>query len=150
MWLDAFLAYFHFIAILLLFGFLTVQIMLLRGELDTARILLLARCDAWYGASAAAMILSGLLRIFAGAKGASFYAGNPVFWIKMALVAAVALLSLRTTFALLAWARAARNDSAWRPDEGTRKQLRRAKMIEVHLAAFVPLAAVLMARGIGF
>lgn len=150
MWLDALLAYAHFIAVFLLFGFLTVQIMLLRGELDAARVLLLARCDAWYGGSAMAMILTGLLRIFAGAKGAAFYTGNPVFWLKMALVAGVALLSLRTTFVILAWARAARADAQFAPADASRAQARRAKMIEVHVAALVPLAAVLMARGVGF
>jgi putative membrane protein len=149
MWLDALLAYAHFIAIFLLFGFLTVEIMLLRTPLDASRVLLLARCDAWYGASAIAMIITGLLRIFAGAKGGGFYLGNPVFWLKMAMVAGVALLSLRTTFVILAWARTARGNAGFAPDEASRAQLRRAKMIEVHVAAIVPLAAVLMARGVG-
>ncbi|MBL8518604.1 MAG: DUF2214 family protein [Betaproteobacteria bacterium] len=149
MMLDALLAYLHFIAIFLLFAFLTAEIMLLRGEVDARVAILLARCDAWYGGAAVAVLITGLLRIFAGAKGAAFYAGNPVFWVKTGLFVVVALLSIKPTLTLIRWARQARADASFQPPPAAQRALRRTKMIEVHLAAFIPLAAVFMARGMG-
>lgn len=146
---DALLAYLHFIAIFVLFAFLTVEIMLLRGEVDARVALLLARCDAWYGGASVAVLVTGLLRIFAGAKGAAFYAANWVFWLKMALFVAVALLSIKPTLTFLRWARLACADAGFQPPPEAQRALRRGKMIEVHLAAFIPLAAVFMARGMG-
>lgn len=146
---DALLAYLHFIAIFVLFAFLTAEIMLLRGEVDARVAMLLARCDAWYGVAAVAVLVTGLLRIFAGAKGAAFYASNPVFWVKTGLFVVVALISIKPTLTLIRWARAARADAGFRPAPEDQRALRRIKMIEVHLAAFIPLAAVFMARGMG-
>jgi len=146
---DSLLAYLHFIAIFIFFAFLTVEIMLLRGSIDARVALLLVRCDAWYGGAAVAVLVTGLLRIFAGAKSAAFYAGNPVFWIKTGLFVAVALLSIKPTLSLIRWARAARIDADFQAPPDVQRALRRSKMIEVHLAAFIPLAAVFMARGVG-
>lgn len=148
--LEALLAYLHFAAIFILFAFLTAEIMLLRGVVDARVAVLLARCDAWYGGAAVAVLITGLLRIFAGAKGAAFYSGNPVFWVKMGLFVVVALISIRPTLTLIRWARTARANPAFQPLPEVQRALRRGKMIEVHLAALIPLAAVFMARGMGW
>jgi putative membrane protein len=147
---DALLAYLHFIAIFVLFAFLTAEIILLRGAVDARVALLLARCDAWYGAASVAVIVTGLLRIFAGAKGAAFYSGNPVFWVKMGLFVVVGLLSIKPTITLLRWAKQARTDAGFQPAMEAQRAMRRGKMIEIHLAAFIPLAAVFMARGLSW
>jgi len=146
---DALIAYFHFSAIFLLFAFLTVEAMLLRNPLDANAVRLLARADIWYFASAMLAVASGLMRWFWGAKGAAFYSANPVFHVKAALIIAIGILSFPPTLQYIRWARALKADAQFTPPESERQRARRLVMIELHIAAFVPLCAVLMARGIG-
>ena len=57
----------------------------------------LRRVDAWYGISAALVVVSGVLRVTLGLKGAAFYLHNPIFWTKMGFFVAIALLSIPPT-----------------------------------------------------
>ena len=127
---DALLAYFHFSAIFLLFAFLTVEAMLLRNPLDAAAMRLIARVDMWYFAAAILAVVSGVMRMFWGAKGIDFYTANPMFQIKAGLVIAIGILSFPPTMQFMRWS----------------KKL----MIALHIAALLPLVAVLMTRGIGY
>ena len=54
LWIDALLAYLHFTAIFLLFAFLTVEVLLIRGALDQPSVRILGRVDLWYFGSAIA------------------------------------------------------------------------------------------------
>ncbi len=146
---DALLAYFHFASIFLLFAFLTVEAMLLRHPLYTARLRLVARVDAWYGASAVMVLASGVLRWFFGAKGSAFYNSNPVFHTKITLFVLVGLLSIKPTIQILRWSRELKQNAAFLPPVDAQKSVRRLVMVQIHLAALIPLLAVLMARGIG-
>ena len=147
---DALLAYLHFTAIFLLFAFLTAQSMVLRNAPDEATVKLLGRIDLWYLGSAVATLLSGLARLVWGAKGAAFYLPNPSFHTKMSIFVLVALLSIVPTRLFLRWARQVKagGNMVIAPDEV--KRARRFVMIELHIAALLPLLAVMMARGIGF
>ena len=53
--------------------------------------------DAVYGASAGALLVVGLLRVFFFEKGAAFYFGNVFFLAKLGLFLAVGLLSIYPT-----------------------------------------------------
>lgn len=149
MWLDALLAYLHFSAVFVLFAFLTVEVMLARGELDARAIGLLRRVDFWYYGSAMVAIATGLSRAIWGAKGWAFYGGNWVFWAKVGAFAAVVALSVPPTRSFFRWARRASADAAFVVPEPERKVMRRWLMWELHVAALVPLAAVAVARGLG-
>jgi putative membrane protein len=146
---DALLAYFHYVAIFLLFAFLTVEAMLLRNPLDGSAVKLIARVDLWYFAAAILALASGLSRLVWGAKGAGFYSGNPVLYVKLGLFLAVGVLSIPPTLQFLRWARALKADAAFTPPEAERQHARRLVMLSLHLAALLPLLAVLLARGIG-
>ncbi len=61
------------------------------------------RVDLWYGISAGLLVVVGLLRVFFFEKGASFYAANLMFWIKMALFMIVGLLSIYPTIRYIKW-----------------------------------------------
>lgn len=148
MWLDATLAYLHYSAVFVLFAFLTVEVMLARGELDAKSIRLLCRVDLWYVGSAVVALATGLARAIWGAKGWAFYAGDWVFWAKVAAFAAVALLSIQPTLAYLRWRRRAEAEPGFAVPEGERKAMRRYLMWELHVAALIPLFAVVMARGL--
>jgi putative membrane protein len=148
--IDALVSYAHFAAVFLLFAFLTVEAMLLRYEVDSKTATLIARVDLWYGASAVLVLVTGLLRLFLGAKGQAFYLENPVFWMKVALFAVVGMLSISPTLMFLRWSRAMKTNPGFTPEDAERRKARRAVMIQIHVAALLPLAAVLMARGVGY
>jgi putative membrane protein len=146
--LDAILAYLHFSAIFVLFAFLSVELVMLRAPLDARAIRLIGRVDLWYFGAAIAALVTGFLRLALGAKGAEFYMNAWPFYVKIGLFLAVGLISIQPTVAFIRWRRAL-DDAAWRMDEAEQSRVRRLVMIEVHLAALIPLFAVIMARGLG-
>lgn len=146
--LDAVLAYFHYIAIFLLFAFLTTQAMLLRQPLDERLIRLIGRVDLWYFGSAIAALVTGFLRAGLGAKGADFYFGAWPIYAKLGLYLLVAVVSVYPTLAFVRWRRALDHDPAWRPDAAEQARQRKLVMLELHVAALIPAVAVVMARGL--
>jgi len=149
MWLDAALAYLHFATIFTLFAFMTVQVMLLRGPLDERIVRLLGRADIWVAGSAGAVLVTGFLRAGLGAKGGDFYFNSWPIYVKVALFLVVALLSIKPTLAFIRWRKAYQQDVDWRVPAAEHAAMRKIVMIEVHLAALIPLVAVIMARGLG-
>lgn len=144
---DALLAYLHFVAIFALVWCLAREWLLLRSGAPMLDIDRLARADAHFGMFAGIVVATGVMRAVWGAKGWSFYAHNPVFHLKIGLFALVGLLSIAPTRLFLRWRRARRADPAWRVPGAEWRAARRWLMIELHLIALIPLAAVLMARG---
>src|SRR5258706_15411729 len=91
--LDAALAVAHHLVVFPLVAVLVAELVLLAEPLDAARLRRLGRLDAAYGGLAGLAIVAGLLRAVFGARGWSFYAGNPVFWAKLAVFALIGALS---------------------------------------------------------
>ena len=149
MTLDAVLAYLHYMAVFVLFAFLTAQALLLRRPLDADGVGVVGRADAWYGGAAVVALATGLARVWLGAKGADFYLAQWTFYAKIATFAAVGLISIRPTIVFARWRKALKADSAWRVPAESQARMRRIVMIEVHLAALIPVFAVMMARGLG-
>ena len=149
MWLDALLAYAHFIAIMLISAFLGAEILLLRTELKAKTIEVLAKADMGYFLSAGLVLLAGALRLGLAPKGMMFYAGNPILWAKVGLFFAIALLSLIPTRRFVHWRHKLRMDPGFQVPADETASTRRLVFIELHLLALLPLLAVLMSRGIG-
>jgi len=149
MWRDVALAYLHFSAVFVLFAFLTVEVMLARGDLGARAIGLLRRVDLWYVGAVLVALATGVSRAAWGAKGWAFYSGNWVFWAKVIAFAAVAALSVPPALAFARWAKRAAGDASFLVPEDERKAMRRFLMWELHVAALIPLLAVAMARGLG-
>jgi len=149
MWLDAILAYLHFTAIFLLFSFLTVQVVLIRGPLDERIVRLLGRMDIWYFSSAIAALVTGFLRAAFGAKGGDFYFNAWPIYAKIALFLAVAVISIKPTMTFIRWKRAYERDPAWCVPAEEQAAMRKLVFVEVHLAALIPVFAVIMSRGLG-
>jgi putative membrane protein len=97
MLLDALLAWLHFLCIFTLVGALFAELVLYRREMSVARLTQLQRIDNLYGIAAGLVIISGVLRVTLGLKGAAFYVHNPIFWTKMGFFVVVALLSIPPT-----------------------------------------------------
>ena len=149
MFLDWVLASAHHLAVFALAAILAFELALTAGALDAAAIARLSRVDAWYGATAALVVGAGVARVFLGAKGPEYYAANTLFWTKMALIAAVGVISILPTMRYIVWRRTLRADAGFRPDAAAVRAVRRALWFEVALFAFIPLAAAGMARGYG-
>jgi putative membrane protein len=149
MWLDAVLAYLHYAAIFTLFSFLTAQAVLIRRPLDAGMIRLLGRTDLWFGGSAGLVLATGFLRAIYGAKGPDFYFDAWPVYVKVGLFLAVGVISIKPTLTYIQWRRALAHDAAWQVPVEEQRRTRRLIMIEVHLAALIPVFAVIMARGLG-
>jgi putative membrane protein len=149
MFLDWLLASFHHLAVFSLAAILSAEIFLTAGAIDDRMARRLARVDAWFGIMAAIALAAGLLRVFLGAKGVDYYLANTFFWLKMALFAAVGLISIAPTFSYLVWRRRVRADASFRPPAREIARLRRALYAEAGLFALIPLCAAAMARGYG-
>ena len=96
------------------------------------------------------MIVIGVCRVVFGIKGAGFYLSNPWFWAKMASFAAVGLISIPPTLALLKWRAAARKDGNFVPAQGEITRLRIFVHADVALLGLVMIFAAAMARYGGF
>jgi putative membrane protein len=148
MWTDAVLAYLHFAAMFALLWFLAKEWTLLRAGAANVDVERIAASDAWFGISAGLVLVTGALRAAFGAKGWAFYAHNPAFHVKVTLFVIVALVSIAPTMQFLRWRKARRSDAAFRVPDAEWTRARRLIMIELHLIALIPLAAVIMARGL--
>jgi putative membrane protein len=141
---DALLAYAHHLAVFGVGAILAAEIALLSGALPPDRLRALAAWDGAYGAFSVLALIAGFSRAIWGAKGWSFYAANPVFWIKIGLFVAIGLLSIVPTLRYLRWRRAGTP-----VDDTERRAMRTFAIAQAALFALLPLAAALMARGWG-
>ncbi|HKE47815.1 MAG TPA: DUF2214 family protein [Rhodanobacteraceae bacterium] len=148
MWLDAFLAYLHFMAIFGLFATLMYEVILLKAGVANLDIETLALTDRKFGIQAGVVLVTGALRALFGAKGAAFYMHNPVFHLKIGLFVLAALISIVPTIAFLRWRKARRADASWRVPEPEWQRARKLVRLEMAIIALIPLAAVIMSRGL--
>jgi putative membrane protein len=147
--LDALLAYAHHLAAFTIIGVLVAEWTLVRPGVSAAHIARLVKVDAAYGAAAVVLLAAGFARVYLGAKGHAFYAGNAFYWTKLGLFAAAGLVSIVPTVRFFRWNRARKRDAASIPGTLELNGTRRLVAAQLLLIAAIPLCAVLMARGIG-
>ena len=149
MTLEALLAYAHLLAILTLVVFVASEAALCRPEwLNAAAVERLVTIDRVYGIAAGAVFVTGLARIFLGAKGMSWYGHNWLLWTKLGLFVVIGLLSIRPTLRFTGWRNALRANGAL-PGADEVRAVRKMVMVQAHLIPLIPLAAVFLARGYG-
>lgn len=146
---EALLAYAHLLAILTMTVFLASEAALCRAEWFNAAVVeRLARVDMIYGASAIAVLATGLARTWWGGKGTAWYWSQPLLHAKVTLFVVIGLMSIVPTARYLRWRKALRANGTL-PDEAEIRSTRRLVMVQAHLLALIPLAAVFLARGVG-
>jgi putative membrane protein len=146
---EALLAYAHILAILTMVVFLASEAALCRAEwMNAALVQRLRKIDLIYGVAALSVLLTGLLRVFLGAKGASWYGVQPLLYVKLALFVAIGLLSIQPTLMFARWQRALQASGAL-PAAAEIQKARRLVMVQAHILPFIPLAAAFLARGFG-
>lgn len=147
--MNAFFAFLHHVAAFTLVAALVVEFVLIRDELTVRRARSLQLADATIGASAGAVLVVGLLRVFYFEKGASYYFHNVPFIAKLSLFVVIALLSIYPTVEFLSWTKSLRQGQV--PSVNPRKLGVIRAVIHWELAGIVLLilCAALMAKGIG-
>ena len=146
---EALLAYAHLLAILTLVVFLASEAALCRPEwLNALTVERLAKVDAIYGLASALVLVTGLMRVFMGAKGAAWYGGNPLLWVKFGLFVVMGLVSIKPTLTFIRWRKQLRASGAL-PTEAEVRATRKLVMVQAHIIPFIALVAVFLARGFG-
>ncbi|MDH3914931.1 MAG: DUF2214 family protein [Chromatiales bacterium] len=148
--IDAFVAYFHYLGIMLLLAALVGEHLLLSGELDAGRGRQLVITDVIYVVAVALVLVSGLLRLSYFGKGLAFYTSNPLFHVKMTLFVIAAILSVYPTVQIRGMRPAVRSGQAPGLGAGMIRRLKLLVRVELMLIASIPLLAVLMGRGFGY
>lgn len=145
---ESLLAYAHVVAILMLVVFITSEAALCRPEwMNAAVVRRLARVDLIYMGAAMAVLATGFARTYWGAKGFEWYWHQPLLHIKVTLFVIVGLISIAPTRAFIRW-RKALDASGALPAEAEVRKVRKLIMVQAHLVMLIPLAAVLLARGV--
>ena len=148
MMLDALLAYLHFAAILTAVVFVASQAALCRPEwLNPAAVQRLGRVNGIYLVALVLIRATGAARAQWGAKGPAWTWAQPLLHLKLALTIAMLAMAAGPTRRYAAWARRLAGGGAM-PDDAEVRATRRSVMIASHLMLIVPLAAVLLARGL--
>ena len=147
--LESLLQYAHILAILTLVVFLTSEAALCRSQWLNAQVVeRLVTVDRIYGVAALAVLATGFLRIYLGAKGEDWYWSNWLLHTKIAMFVVVALLSIVPTIRFGRWRKALRATGALPPEAEVTK-VRKLVMVQAHIVPFIPLAAAFLARGFG-
>jgi putative membrane protein len=149
MTLEAVLAYIHILAILTLVVFISSEAALCRSEWMNARVVeRLLRVDMIYGIAAGLVLFSGLARTYWGIKGGAWYWSNGLLHLKLGMFVAVGLMSIKPTMMFRRWNKELKATGAL-PDDAQVRDARKWVMIQAHIIALIPLAAVFLARGFG-
>jgi putative membrane protein len=149
MTLEALLSYAHLLAILTLVVFISSEAALCRSEWMNAKVVeRLGKVDLIYGIAAGAVLLTGIARTWWGVKGTGWYWTNGLLHLKLAAFIAVGLMSIKPTMMFARWRKAVRADGSL-PAEAEVRTARKWVMIQAHIIALIPLAAVFLARGFG-
>jgi len=147
--MAAILAFLHHLAAFALVVALSVELVLLKGALTVENARRIVRYDAVYGISAGTLLIVGLLRVFFFEKGAGYYFHSVPFLGKLALFAAIGLLSIYPTREILSWRAALKQGRVPVVDPGKLRALGTVIHWELASVALILLLAALMARGIG-
>jgi len=146
--LAAILSALHLLALAIGLPAIGMRAAALRGPLDPAGLKRVFAADNAWGIAAALWLTTGPARAFGPLeKGASFYLGSRMFYLKMALFLAVFLLEIRPMVALIGWRRALRAGST--PDLSHAALFSRLSRIQAALVVLIVFVAAFMARGFG-
>ena len=113
----------------------------------------IAIADLVYGGAGLLVVYTGYLRVTQYGKGWEFYSHEPIFWLKMTLVAVVGAASFFPTTKIIQRSVAKRtNGNVIAEPMSAKLAARLTSIINAELLAVlaIPLTATLMARGVGY
>ena len=145
---SAIAAYSHYLALMGIVGSLTTERLLLKEDMDEASFDLLATADIVYGLSGLLILVSGYFRATQYAKGWEFYAHEPLFWVKMSLLAVVGSASYFPTIKIVQRAVAKQKGDVPPLSPALVKRMTSIVNAELLGVLSIPFVATLMARGV--
>jgi len=146
---SAFVAYIHYLGIILSFGALLYERVLLKVDLNKKEVINMIVSDVIYGIAGLAILITGILRVKYFGQGGEFYLSNPIFWFKVSLYILVGLLSLYPTTTYILWAFPLSKNELPIISDNIVKRFKFIINIELACFTIIPFFATLMARGIG-
>ena len=146
---SAVVAYVHYLGIIICFGALMFERIILKINLSKNETISIIIADLVYGIAGLAILITGILRVKYYGQGGEFYTGNPIFWVKVSLYIVIGLISLYPTTTYILWAIPLSRNNLPVISENLVKRFR--LIITTELVGFVviPFFATLMSRGIG-
>jgi putative membrane protein len=140
-------AFLHHLAAFTLVSALAVEFVLVRQDLTLANARRLPMVDLVLGASAGALLIVGLMRVFYFEKGSHYYFSSYAFLTKFSVFIIVALLSIVPTVEFLSWRKPAKAGKVPVVDAKRMRLVR--SLIHGELAGIVVilLCASIMAHG---
>ncbi|WEX74112.1 DUF2214 family protein [Sinorhizobium numidicum] len=145
MFTDLVLASAHHVLVFMLAAIIAAEALIVWSELSEAAVRLLSRIDAYYGATAALVLLVGSGRILFGLKGWEAYVYNWAFWLKIAAFVAVGLLSISPTLQFRKW-RVSVDKDAFTVSTQEITKVRGLILAQIGVFTLIPVLAATMAR----
>lgn len=145
MFTDLVLASAHHLLVFLLAAIIATEAVIVRPEMSAGSARLLSRIDAYYGATAAFVLLIGIARVLFGLKGWEAYVYNWAFWLKMLAFVVVGLLSIAPTLQIRTWRKNADEDAFTLLPEDVAK-VRGYILAQIGVFTLIPVFAATMAR----
>lgn len=142
-------AWLHLLAAGIAAAFLMAEYWLCRRMPDRAQLRLLGLADMGYLLALISSLATGLARLVYFGQDPAYYYANRLFWLKIAVFAAIALTAAAPSIQYLRWSREARSVPAFAPLGGEVDRVRAAIALGLGLWLFLPLLAVMVARGYG-
>ena len=146
---SALVAYIHYLGIILCFGALMYERIILKINLSKNEFISIILADVVYGIAGLAILITGILRVKYFGQGGEFYTSNPIFWIKVSLYIFIGLLSLYPTITYVLWAIPLSKNKLPVISENLVRRFKLIIMTELVGFAVIPFFATLMSRGIG-
>ncbi len=140
------LAAFHLLAFGIGLGAIWARAAALRLPTDPASVKRALVADVWWGIAALLWLATGLPRLFLGTeKATAYYTANHVFWLKMALFAAILVLEFGPIVTLPKWRKAIARGEV--PDTRLAPRFLATSRVQIALLLAMLFAATAMARG---
>ena len=146
---SALVAYVHYLGIILCFGALMFERIILKMNLSKNDTISIIIADVIYGIAGLAILVTGILRVKYFGQGGEFYTSNPIFWIKVSMYILIGLISLYPTTTYILWAIPLSKNKLPVISENLVRRFKLIITTELIGFAVIPFFATLMSRGIG-
>lgn len=142
-------AWLHLLAAGLGAGLLLAEYWLCRRMPDRIQVRILSQVDLSYQFALIGSLATGLVRVLYYGQEATYYLSNRLFWLKVVIFLALAVVAVGPSMQFLRWSREAQATPAFAPLTREFERVRSAIALGLGLWLILPLVAILVARGFG-
>ena len=151
---SAFVAYGHYLGLVLFCLCLATERVLIKPDMTKENVELMSQADLVYVISGILVFATGYLRVTEYGKGWDFYQHEPIFWLKLVFAAVLGASSFFPTIKIVQRIGEVKGSSPtaslapW-PSEKLAARMTSVINAEILAVLTIPLSASLMARGVG-